>query len=749
MSARKAKQEIVDRFYIGLVEDNIDPKRKGRIKVRIDRLHGKKDDTDSIPTEDLPWAVPIIGATGGAFSVPANDKVVYISHIEGDFYSPEYFNAEHYNLNLQDKLQSFNDDGYENFYAVSYDDKHQYYHEKGKGVVFDFVKSNMNLKENGDIQMNLRDNDSKLYLGTEDASQQAVLGNHWMNWFDEFVQNLLGAKGGPYLGNFGAPVIPNPGMIEVMNKYLAIRETFLSDHVYIVDDFRVKAQTREFDKEQHSDNFNDENLEPTNNAPARGYEPQDRAPGSDGADIKSEGTEPIGSSVTNSTGTDNVSNAGNQLSSNNPISDVESDLSSNVTNTATDNLDSSIVGGSSVGESKDKKKGVFGDVAAGVIGGAVLATGFVKGMPKSTYSDNLPSSRLPLNPTDDEKKKTIKPFDDPNFSNGTIPVEKMTASKYLKSTFPGDDDERKYLLDEASRSLDNWLDQYHLMMSSNMPKILAVKGYQNRTRQNTIRTQYPSLAPKAGTDPFGFANQVELWLSIDKGNVTLVNKIKNLLRTNILSADPSPQEKSLKLLIDIGRKNRWRLAGRTSIGDLQWWHWIYDPTINDKVEGVENEGSKNKPKPTNSPKEMSKDAISQRKKKRALRKAKGLSIIEKIKNKDIVQNETKPKKDFETFAIRFNASKSKKGFNKKIKFKGKETTIKNYLISYFKNLEIDFDSDNKDNPKRFRIKNIQEHNKYTEEFLLDGIREAISRIKLEFKESKSKRNTHFFNIFNI
>jgi hypothetical protein len=272
-------------IYIGVVEDILDPKRKGRIKVRVDRFHGKKTDKAFIPTEDLPWAVPTLDITGCSFSVPSIGKVIYVSFLDGDRYKPVYEDVEHYNINLQEKLQSLNDEQYLEFWASTFDDKHQYFHEKDRGVIFDYVKSNINLDTKGNIKLNLRDNKSKVFIGSPDASQQALLGNHWMNFFEELVMNLMGAKGGPYLGNLGVPVIPNPAMIEVLNKFLAMKEKFLSDHVFIVDDNRVKAQDRKFDKTQVGDSFNDEKQEVVKKSEQVGYQPEDRVVGAETPDV--------------------------------------------------------------------------------------------------------------------------------------------------------------------------------------------------------------------------------------------------------------------------------------------------------------------------------------------------------------------------------------------------------------------------------------------------------------------------------
>ena len=50
----------VSQFYwwYGVVEDRDDPLRMGRCRVRILGYH--VDDTEMLPTEDLPWAIPIM-----------------------------------------------------------------------------------------------------------------------------------------------------------------------------------------------------------------------------------------------------------------------------------------------------------------------------------------------------------------------------------------------------------------------------------------------------------------------------------------------------------------------------------------------------------------------------------------------------------------------------------------------------------------------------------------------------------------
>ena len=78
-------------FYRGLVLDNIDPSKFGRIKVNV--LGVYKD----IKSDDLPWAVPAFsigcgsGAGYGCFSVPEIGSMVFCFFEKEDVYQPVYF----------------------------------------------------------------------------------------------------------------------------------------------------------------------------------------------------------------------------------------------------------------------------------------------------------------------------------------------------------------------------------------------------------------------------------------------------------------------------------------------------------------------------------------------------------------------------------------------------------------------------------------------------------------------------------
>lgn len=53
-------------WWIGIVEDRLDPEYMGRCRVRIYGYH--TDDKSLLPTEDLPWAIPILPITSASTS---------------------------------------------------------------------------------------------------------------------------------------------------------------------------------------------------------------------------------------------------------------------------------------------------------------------------------------------------------------------------------------------------------------------------------------------------------------------------------------------------------------------------------------------------------------------------------------------------------------------------------------------------------------------------------------------------------
>ena len=246
-----------NKTYIGVVEDNNDPKRLGRVKVRV------LDVFDNLKVEDIPFATCWKDLNGNVVNIPEKGKVLLVVFDQGDEYKPEYIAADHYNVNLEKKLSSLTDSDYISMKSLLFDHKTQVYVNDKEGLKLDYKYNNVNITENT-IDFNLKDNNRHVNIGDATAGQQAILGNHWMDWFDEFVDNLMGNNGGPYLGNLGAPVVTNPAMIQVLMKYKAKRDpVFLSHHVNIVDNNKVSTvrNTNREDNSQLGDAWNSTKVE--------------------------------------------------------------------------------------------------------------------------------------------------------------------------------------------------------------------------------------------------------------------------------------------------------------------------------------------------------------------------------------------------------------------------------------------------------------------------------------------------------
>lgn len=97
--------------YLGMVEDNEDPEKLGRLKVRISPY------MDFEP-EDLPWACPTLGTHGntpnaGGINIPEVGSQVRVYFPSHDLTAPYYMGAELNELNRT----TFFDDDYPNAYG--------------------------------------------------------------------------------------------------------------------------------------------------------------------------------------------------------------------------------------------------------------------------------------------------------------------------------------------------------------------------------------------------------------------------------------------------------------------------------------------------------------------------------------------------------------------------------------------------------------------------------------------------------
>lgn len=93
----KTPKDLANRICRCRVENNIDPLHIGRVQVRIPLLHGIDTDSDSVPTESLPWASlcsPFgAGYNYGAFIVPEIGEYGFVLFEDGDTSKPVWIGS--------------------------------------------------------------------------------------------------------------------------------------------------------------------------------------------------------------------------------------------------------------------------------------------------------------------------------------------------------------------------------------------------------------------------------------------------------------------------------------------------------------------------------------------------------------------------------------------------------------------------------------------------------------------------------
>jgi hypothetical protein len=232
-SNNKLSDLLGDRVWPAIVEDINDPLRTGRVKARVKYIF------DDIDVEDLPWASPWKSLYGKGYKGPDKGQIVNVTFFNGDVNSPEYFASEHFDINLQTKLEEITPEDYKTFAAIYYDKDLRIIKTDSDGFSLDYKNSKLNINENSDVTLQLKDNNTQLNLGDIDATQKALLTDHFFDWFSNFISAL---KNNAYIGNLGAPVVTGPQLMSVITQFDSLKDTFMSKHVFIVDNDEVTKQ---------------------------------------------------------------------------------------------------------------------------------------------------------------------------------------------------------------------------------------------------------------------------------------------------------------------------------------------------------------------------------------------------------------------------------------------------------------------------------------------------------------------------
>ena len=97
--------DLVDKQFLGIIEDANDPRKEGRAKIRVITVY------DDIPVEDIPWAYPKQKSAyfgkdglGGSLSVPKKGAVVAVRFDNGNYYSPEYYSLHEIAEDVREEL---------------------------------------------------------------------------------------------------------------------------------------------------------------------------------------------------------------------------------------------------------------------------------------------------------------------------------------------------------------------------------------------------------------------------------------------------------------------------------------------------------------------------------------------------------------------------------------------------------------------------------------------------------------------
>lgn len=134
-------------IYVGVVVDNEDPAKKGRLKIRVPMVYGNIDDAD------LPWCEPCFPYgynDTGIFFIPEIGALTVTMFINGSFYKPIWLGCIHReetNIIPQKAKSNYPErkiiktkTGY-----ILFDDKEEYIeikHKNGSEIIFE---------KNGDI----------------------------------------------------------------------------------------------------------------------------------------------------------------------------------------------------------------------------------------------------------------------------------------------------------------------------------------------------------------------------------------------------------------------------------------------------------------------------------------------------------------------------------------------------------------------------------------------------------------------
>jgi hypothetical protein len=157
--------DLVDKQFLGLVEDSADPRKEGRCRVRVFGLH------DDIPVDDIPWAYPkqkstYFGKEGkaGSISIPKKGAVVAVRFDNGNPYSPEFYAIHELAEDVKDELQKQGEYQGSHFILFDGDEELKIWFTINKGITIQLKGSRINIGKDKAIMIEHDQSQSSIEL---------------------------------------------------------------------------------------------------------------------------------------------------------------------------------------------------------------------------------------------------------------------------------------------------------------------------------------------------------------------------------------------------------------------------------------------------------------------------------------------------------------------------------------------------------------------------------------------------------
>lgn len=162
----KRNNDLIDKQFLGTVEDAKDPDFEGRCRVRVFGIHG-----EAVPIEDLPWAYPkgkslFFGqdGKGASISIPKEGSVVAIRFDNGNIYSPEYYAIQELADDIKEELQKDSEYHGSHFLLFDGDEELKFWFTKEKGITMQLKDSRVNIGQDKSIIIEHADTQSVIEL---------------------------------------------------------------------------------------------------------------------------------------------------------------------------------------------------------------------------------------------------------------------------------------------------------------------------------------------------------------------------------------------------------------------------------------------------------------------------------------------------------------------------------------------------------------------------------------------------------